>query len=408
MKITTFLQRALTAALFVAAGAALAQSAPAASTQTAPAVAATPAAPAAAPPAPAGAAVGVPPMERHFAELVARFAPFDIAGQHLGFVSSEVGGRVVKGAPYSAEAISESVQVLADGNRIVRKSATRLARDSEGRTRQERMGSDGQVTSVFINDPVANKRWMLSPARKSATELRGMPAPLPPHAASAEEMRSWGDQMRSWANEWARDVGSRFRGEETRTEQSTNGTSVTRVVRNDGDRKEIEVRVVRIGDPNAPLPPAPPPPSPPSAPPAPPAPPAAPGAAPLPPVPPVPPPPMAVPLPMLPPPGEGVSTALGSKTFDGVRADGTRTTWTIPAGRIGNEKPIEIVSERWYSPELMLVVSSTHRDPRNGESTYRLANLKRGEPDAGLFTVPAEYQQRSGSEVRIEKKIERK
>ena len=94
------------------------------------------------------------------------------------------------------------------------------------------------------------------------------------------------------------------------------------------------------------------------------------------------------------PRGQGVTTALGSREFDRVRADGSRTTWTIPAGKIGNEKPIDVVSERWYAPELLLVVSSRNVDPRRGETFYRLANLKRGEPDAALFQVPADYEKR--------------
>jgi hypothetical protein len=377
MFLATVLSRGVCAAALLAAGAAVAQ---------APIASSAPFAPSAPPPLPrpAGAALGVAPMEWHFGELLARFAPFDIAGQHLGFVSSELGGRVVQGAPYSAEAINESVQVLADGNRIVRKTSTRLARDGEGRTRQERVAADGQVSSVFINDPVSGKRWMLHPSRKTVSELRTpTPGAAPPAGASAEELRSWADQMR----DWARDVGNRFRSEETRTEQTANGSNVTRVVRSDGTTREIEVRVVRVGDPNAPLPPAPPPPAPPGTPSAS----AVPSVAPVPPVPPA---PMIAPLPTLPPPGEGVTTALGSKSLDGVRADGTRTSWTIPAGRIGNEKPIEIVSERWYSPDLMLVVASSHRDPRSGETNYRLTSLKRGEPDAALFTVPVDYQPR--------------
>lgn len=388
MFLATVLSRSVCVTALLAAGAVCAQ------TPSAPSAPSVPSAPAAPLPRPAGAALGVAPMEWHFGELLARFAPFDIAGQHLGFVSSELGGRVVKGAPYSAEAVNESVQVLADGNRIVRKTSTRLARDGEGRTRQERVAADGQVSSVFINDPVAGKRWMLHPSRKTVSELRTpTPGAAPPAGASPEELRSWADQMRNWAHDLARDVGNRFRSEETRTEQTANGSNVTRVVRSDGSTKEIEVRVVRVGDPNAPLPPAPPPPAPPGTPSAA----AVPGVAPVPPVPPVPPvapAPMIAPLPTLPPPGEGVTTALGSRSFDGVRADGTRTTWTIPAGRIGNEKPIEIVSERWYSPELMLVVASSHRDPRSGETNYRLTSLKRGEPDAALFTVPADYQPR--------------
>jgi hypothetical protein len=94
------------------------------------------------------------------------------------------------------------------------------------------------------------------------------------------------------------------------------------------------------------------------------------------------------------PRGQGVTTALGSKEFDRVRADGTRTTWTIPAGKIGNEKPIDVVSERWYAPDMLLVVSSRYLDPRRGETTYRLTGLKRGEPDATLFQVPADYERR--------------
>ena len=72
-------------------------------------------------------------------------------------------------------------------------------------------------------------------------------------------------------------------------------------------------------------------------------------------------------------------------------ADGKRTTRTIPAGTIGNEKPIAIVSERWFSPELNIVVMSLTVDPRSGETTYRLADIKRGEPPAEWFRVPADY-----------------
>jgi hypothetical protein len=97
------------------------------------------------------------------------------------------------------------------------------------------------------------------------------------------------------------------------------------------------------------------------------------------------------PMAMLSPPGPGTTSALGSRQFDGVRADGKKTTWTIPAGRIGNKLPIEIVSERWYSPELNLVVLSRYADPRSGERIYRLEDIKRDEPSAELFKVPADF-----------------
>jgi hypothetical protein len=137
--------------------------------------------------------------------------------------------------------------------------------------------------------------------------------------------------------------------------------------------------------PGMPVPPAPP------APPVPPAP--STGAAPLPPAAPL------VPLPpmnvrMFTPRGQGVQTSLGSKEFDGVRANGEKTTWTIEAGKFGNEKPIVITSEKWTSPDLMLTVYARDFDPRSGETIYKLTNLKRGEPDAALFKVPGDFKVR--------------
>jgi hypothetical protein len=83
---------------------------------------------------------------------------------------------------------------------------------------------------------------------------------------------------------------------------------------------------------------------------------------------------------------------LGTKEVEGVGAEGTRTTTTLPAGAIGNVRPIQIVSERWYSPELHVVVFSRRADPRFGETIYRLTNITRTEPDASLFQVPADYK----------------
>jgi hypothetical protein len=84
--------------------------------------------------------------------------------------------------------------------------------------------------------------------------------------------------------------------------------------------------------------------------------------------------------------------SLGRQTIEGVQAEGSRTTVTIPAGAIGNERPIQVVSERWYSPELQTLVMTRHSDPRFGETTYRLTNVSRSEPDHSLFEVPAGYK----------------
>ena len=64
---------------------------------------------------------------------------------------------------------------------------------------------------------------------------------------------------------------------------------------------------------------------------------------------------------------------------------------TIPAGEIGNEREINIVNERWYSPELQTVIMSKNSDPRMGETLYKLTNIKRGDPHPSLFQVPSDY-----------------
>jgi len=84
--------------------------------------------------------------------------------------------------------------------------------------------------------------------------------------------------------------------------------------------------------------------------------------------------------------------SLGTRQMEGVTVTGTRRTETIPAGRIGNDRPITITDERWESPELKVLVSSQHHDPRTGDVEYRLTNISRAEPPAHLFAVPADYQ----------------
>jgi len=87
---------------------------------------------------------------------------------------------------------------------------------------------------------------------------------------------------------------------------------------------------------------------------------------------------------------------LGTQTIGGVAAQGTRYTRTIPAGQIGNSKPITVVNERWYSADLQVVVKSTRTDPRFGSTTYTLTNIQRQEPAATLFAVPSDYTIRQG------------
>jgi len=104
--------------------------------------------------------------------------------------------------------------------------------------------------------------------------------------------------------------------------------------------------------------------------------------------------------------GQGTQESLGTQEFEGVQAEGTRTTFTIPAGQIGNEQPIQIINERWYSPELQVVVMTRHSDPRSGEEVYKLSNINRSEPAHQLFEIPADYSVKDSGDAMDKIKVE--
>jgi hypothetical protein len=91
------------------------------------------------------------------------------------------------------------------------------------------------------------------------------------------------------------------------------------------------------------------------------------------------------------------TTSLGTQTINGVSATGTRTTRTIPAGAIGNQKPIVITVERWYSEDLQTGVLTKRSDPRTGDTVTQVTNIQRQEPAASLFQVPSDYTIQTGS-----------
>ncbi len=105
--------------------------------------------------------------------------------------------------------------------------------------------------------------------------------------------------------------------------------------------------------------------------------------------------------------GQGKKESLGRQMMEGVMVEGTRETSTIPVGEIGNDRAIVSTTERWYSPELQMEIYTKTVDPQFGESSYRIGNLRRQEPDAALFRVPGDFQQapdRPMSPMRIMRK----
>ncbi len=89
---------------------------------------------------------------------------------------------------------------------------------------------------------------------------------------------------------------------------------------------------------------------------------------------------------------KNVLSWLAPQRIEGLAATGTRTVTTLPAGAIGNDRPIETTSERWVSDELGVVLLSRDHDPRTGTVEFRLTNIQRAEPPRELFTVPADYK----------------
>jgi len=270
------------------------------------------------------------------------------------FVSSEMsfGGKVVKNAPYSAQAVTETVQTLGDGNRIVRKNSASVYRDGEGRTRRDQeIGAIGPFASAgepsrtaFINDPVAHVNYVLDPRSKTARKLPVFDFKFEPGRDKEGvqykfEMRGGGD---------AADKNSA--GQVKHLPPPPAGAK-------EGERHEF---IFGGAMPPPPLPGGP------------------------------------ADMPNMefyrqPSNADTKTEKLDTRTIEGVQAEGTRTTTTIAAGEIGNEQPVVITSERWYSPELQTVIMTRHSDPRFGETIYRLTGISRSEPAATLFQVPGDY-----------------
>ena len=257
----------------------------------------------------------------------------------------------IQGSPYSATITNESVQTLADGNRIVENSTGTIARDSGGRTRRDlAMPPIGNLPVakaphlVFIQDPVAQASYTLNLTDKTAHKM-----PMPPPGAMTGAS---GPGMPS--DVFFVQVGD---GPGPLPPPLPNSAAVSLrdravlpadegIVGMAGEQGQVQGQVV-VADGQ---------------------------------------------MSVTGGPGQVTTEDLGSQTMEGVFVTGKRTTRTIPAGQIGNEKPISIVTEVWTSPDLKTIVYSKRSDPRMGEQTFQLTNIARSEPDASLFTVPADFK----------------
>lgn len=272
-------------------------------------------------------------VEREFNTRV-QFAPAE-GPATVQFISRQLmDGAPVKNAPYAAEAVTESTQVLPDGNKIVNRSSSFQYRDSEGRERREESlpvlgaaaSKGAPLKMIFISDPVAKASYTLDPQSKTVHKMTM--AALPPEIGAA-------------AGAQAQDILFRSIG------GVASGLALPAA---GGGGKQVMVYEQKtVGAPEEPK-----------------------------------------------------TESLGKKNIEGVIAEGSRTRISIAAGQVGNERPMEIISERWYSPELQMAVMTRHSDPRFGETIFRLTNISRAEPSRMLFEVPADYKAGEDAAQRIE------
>ena len=365
-------------------------------------------------------------------------------GFSYSFVASEVGtsGKVVKGMPYSAEVVNEFVQTLANGNRIVRRNTSNVYRDTQGRTRREQSlptlpGSPvpaelANAKIVILTDPVEGVTYLLDDKTKIAQRARiggtgagisfshvsggsslgggamtivtekvvtttnGQTATVepmkkitvsggvlqrsainkvqPPYPAEAKAARASGAvQVQVTISETGEVISADVvSGHPLLRDASLNAARQWKFKPTELSGQPVKVQGILTfnftltGEELDNQPPAA-------------------------------------------PDSDGPAahkftglrvnldtTQLGKQMIEGLECEGTRIVETIPAGQIGNDQPIEIVTERWFSPELQLTVLTKHSDPRMGDTTVRMANLLRVEPDQFLFKVPSDYVIKDG------------
>lgn len=248
----------------------------------------------------------------------------------------------VKGKPFSVEQSTESVRTLSDGNRIVTAKRVRLSRDSEGRVRRETISREGgeETTSVTISDPVAGVSYSLDPKTKTARKVASWPRLDTKLAKLNDRLSTMGrnlpklDHLNDRVVEMNQQL-SRLQSPEIHVTIPAIDLSPVQV---DLIQPDLLARPVHA---------------------------------------------------------KGYSNMhedLGEDKIEGILARGERDTTKIPAGAIGNEKPISITSERWFSPELGIEVRALHSDPRYGETRISVSHVSETEPDHALFQVPPDYK----------------
>lgn len=275
-------------------------------------------------------------------------------------VGYAIDARSVKGAPYAASAENETTQMLADGNRIHNKTTTQIYRDSEGRTRREVQSKSGGLSQIFINDPVAGLSLTLDPSQRVATKretvqkvVLDIPLTVSDNPVKLESLKQLEKErtlsLSRVATDEAMTTAKKQAVEREAQARLATGIQLPRI--STAELSPMIVSDLSYSE------------------------------------------------------KAGKKEALGKQMIEGVLCEGKRTTITIPANSIGNDLPINIVTEEWFSPELQVQVMTRHSDPRMGETVYRLTGIVRGEQPKDLFELPSDYTVRDLSKPVMTRKM---
>ncbi|MGL4234354.1 MAG: hypothetical protein ACRCWJ_23585 [Casimicrobium sp.] len=264
-----------------------------------------------------------------------------------------------KGNPYSARETREFKQTLSDGTQINRASVRLLARDGEGRTRQELRQPDG-TARIYINDPVAKRAHILDPQRREACSAKF-------------DSDAINDCVKLMRKDW-QPLGFNFSAGKNGIPIMTSkddvhinvrsGAKIIDLTDKDGawSSRDGVYSYSASGQGAVAI---------------------APGA-------------IATAPATRSSRDSKITREKNTQTYEGLKVDIDRTVETIPAGAFGNNRPIETINERFYSPDLKMTVYSKRSDPRSGEFTYRMTEIKRSEPDANQFRIPSGYTEIEG------------
>lgn len=268
------------------------------------------------------------------------------AGVTGSSVGQTMGARAIKLAPYTAQFKTTTVKTLADGTTITREFTETRARDSQGRTMSSRNNPNPLVatlppfSSFNVHDPVEGTQttWNTNSKHAQAIKLPQQSQRQGCWATDSGNMKwNYGPSVpRTTAAQINSAAAPAVKGSApVRSESEDVGTEVVTTAQIGSSASPAAIRQARVR-----------------------------------------------------PDVED----LGTETIQDLETHGTRSTTTIPAGQIGNDKALVTVHEEWIAPNIGVVVRRINDSPQNGKTTMELVSIDLTEPPLTTFQPPDGYE----------------